>query len=128
MEIGECSTKKLIALVVDDANIERKVISHALRSHNFEIVEAINGKDAVDRVLFGETFDLVMMDRSMPVMDGVTATKKLREMGAKFKIIALTSDAEFKEAFEEAGADEFFIKPLDRKKLAEVLEKFKLIA
>ncbi|KAJ3682939.1 hypothetical protein LUZ60_013166 [Juncus effusus] len=122
MEIG------LRALVVDAMNIERTIIAHFLRNFNFEIVEAINGQDAVNRILSGEKFDLVMIDRSMPVMDGVTATMRLREMGAKFKIIALTSDGEFKDAFFEAGADEFFTKPLDPKKLVEALKRFALIA
>ncbi|KAJ3681231.1 hypothetical protein LUZ60_015720 [Juncus effusus] len=128
MEIGECSTRRLKALIVDDKNIERKINGRALRNLNFETVEAINGQDAVVRVLSGETFDLVIMDRSMPVMDGVTATKILREMGGKFKIIALTSDAEFKDEFTAAGADKFFTKPLDPKELEEALRKFELIA
>jgi CheY-like chemotaxis protein len=71
----------------------------------------------------GNSYDLVLMDKEMPVMDGHEATRQLRLMGVKTPIIALTGNAlqSDRELFFEAGVNDFQTKPLSRDKLVQLL-------
>ena len=71
-------------------------------------------------------FDLVIMDMQMPVMDGYTAARKLREQGYARPIIALTAHAMTDDAVKcvEAGCDDYASKPVNRQKLLELVSKY----
>ncbi|XP_073012723.1 two-component response regulator 24-like [Typha latifolia] len=114
----------LRALIVDDNRIERMMHTVLLRRFQVETTEAENGKDAVDHLVEGKTFDIILMDKDMPVMDGPEATRILRAMGFRAKIVGITADdsAEGKKAFMEAGLDEFLIKPLTVTKLTPLIQ------
>jgi CheY-like chemotaxis protein len=82
-------------LLVDDHPINRQVVSLFLRPFNMRIVEAVNGVEAL-AALERETFDVVLLDMHMPVMDGPTAVARIRASGqpwASIPVIALTADA-----------------------------------
>ncbi len=84
-----------------------------------------NGQQVVEQIAKG-SFDLVLMDMQMPVMDGIEATRILREQGHTLPIIALTANVmqKHREQFDEAGCDGFLGKPIDKKELRKLLKKY----
>jgi CheY-like chemotaxis protein len=85
------------------------ILRKVLQNLNLLCDEAENGQVAVDLHRQGKTYDLVLMDKEMPVMDGHQATRQLRMMGVKTPIIALTGNAmqSDRELFFEAGVNDF---------------------
>src|SRR6187401_1212112 len=82
-------------LVVEDNLDNRRILVYRLRRMgDFEIVEASNGEEALDRVRLDRP-DLIFMDLKMPVMDGWEATKQIRQLdlGRRIPIVALTAQA-----------------------------------
>ncbi|KAG6468799.1 two-component response regulator ORR41-like isoform X2 [Zingiber officinale] len=118
----------LSALLVEDNAIARVVVSKLMVEQGMALEEAENGKAAVESVKGGKSYDLILMDREMPVMDGHEATKQLRLLGVKAPIVALSADTQqcHKDLFLQAGADEFIEKPLTKDKLAQILTKYGL--
>jgi CheY-like chemotaxis protein len=80
----------LKVLVVDDAPDNVMLVSRMLRLAGAVVDGAANGREAVERAL-GGSYDAVLMDLQMPVMDGFEATAELRAAGCTFPIIALTA-------------------------------------
>ena len=114
-------------LVVEDYDDSRAFIKFLLETYGFDVLEATNGYEAVEAVR-QQAPDLVLMDISMPVMDGLTATKEIRaheENGVKVPIVALTAQSEgvSTSAF-EAGIDALLSKPLDFDDLKPVLVRY----
>ena len=101
-------------LVVDDGVENRQLVRVLLEEVGLLVSEAENGLIAVDRVAAG-SFDLVLMDMQMPVMDGQTATRRLRDSGCTLPIIALTANAMkgFERELEASGFSGFQTKPID---------------
>ena len=101
-------------LVVDDGVENRQLVRVLLEEVGLRVSEAENGQVGVDCVTAGH-FDLVLMDMQMPVMDGQTATRRLRELGYALPIIALTADAMkgFEKEVGASGFSGFLIKPID---------------
>ena len=116
-------------LLVDDNAMNRKVASAMLKMYHFKLAEADSGKAAIERVKHMK-YDMILMDHMMPEMDGVEATRIIRnecgENGQKAVIIALTANAlqGAREMYLENGFDDFLSKPFDRKQLQELLEKW----
>ncbi|PPD94472.1 hypothetical protein GOBAR_DD08510 [Gossypium barbadense] len=81
----------LSALVVDDSPLLRLLHDIHLKKYGLKVQVAENGKVAVDLFHLGASFDLVLMDKEMPVMNGVEATKELRAMGVTSMIVGVTS-------------------------------------
>ncbi|KAK1270529.1 Histidine kinase CKI1 [Acorus gramineus] len=117
------SKNKLLALVVDDNRVNRRILGMFLSKLGVDSQEAENGQQAVDIFLGGASFDIVFMDREMPVMDGLKATKMLRSIGVKTKIIGVSANNEKEEIaeFMASGINEFHTKPLDSVKLATII-------
>ncbi|KAF8007025.1 hypothetical protein BT93_K1128 [Corymbia citriodora subsp. variegata] len=86
-----------------------------------------NGKEAVEIHLSGKKFNLILMDRDMPVMNGIEATKKLRDMGIRSTIAGVSSHSFSgdRQEFIEAGLDDYHKKPLTVAKLLSVVSKIK---
>jgi len=115
-------------LVVEDHLINRKVCEAILQKLNCDFLFAENGQVAID-LLETETFDMVLMDCQMPVMDGYQATEKIRESGkpyAKIPIIALTANALSgdRERCLNAGMDDFLSKPFHLQGLRTIISKW----
>ena len=114
-------------LVVDDSSVIRKVARRILEDLNFEVLEAVDGQEALE--MCRESMpDSVFLDWNMPVMDGLEFLKALRseEEGAKPKVVFCTTEndvAHIAKAM-RAGANEYIMKPFDREiveaKFAEV--------
>jgi CheY-like chemotaxis protein len=101
-----------------------------LASLGYTVWLAENGQEAIDQVLKNDLrIDAILMDQSMPVKDGVMATKEIREMEAagtlsrRHPIIALTAvvSSQAQALFKSAGADDFLAKPLSLAKLEHTL-------
>jgi signal transduction histidine kinase/CheY-like chemotaxis protein/HPt (histidine-containing phosphotransfer) domain-containing protein len=100
-------------LVVEDGDTNRKLIELVLRRAGLEVVTSENGKLGFEAAL-AAPFDLILMDMQMPVMDGYTAARILRERGLKLPIIALTAHAMFgdEQKCRAAGCSGFMTKPI----------------
>ncbi len=102
-------------LVVDDNEINRILASKVLSKWGIEVDFAENGKIALDKVQ-QSTYDLILMDLHMPVMDGMEAAKAIRRLGGKYTklpIVALTASlfAHELETINECGMDGYVMKP-----------------
>jgi len=120
------ANKKL--LLVEDNVINQKVTTKILKKWGLQIDIAENGKIAVEKVK-KQNYDTVLMDLQMPVMDGIEATKNIRDLGGKYSnlpIIALTASAvlEIKQNAIKAGLDDFITKPFKPDHLFEKLTYF----
>jgi len=116
--------QKKIILVAEDVESNYKLIRYFLSGSNTEILRAFNGKEAVEKCLTISNIDLVLMDIKMPVMDGYTAVKLIREKNTTIPIIAQTAYADDKERAIECGCTGFISKPFDKKNLIKVLSEF----
>jgi len=109
-------------LVVDDGETNRKLITLVLRRAGIDVTTAENGQIAIE-LATADPFDVILMDMQMPVMDGYTATRTLRERGAKLPIIALTANAMRGEEDKctAAGCSGYLSKPVDANRLLRML-------
>jgi PAS domain S-box-containing protein len=109
-------------LVVDDGDENRELVQLVLGDVGLEVEQAENGQVGVDKAL-AESFDVILMDIQMPVMDGYTATARLREAGLDTPIIALTANAMkgFERECLDAGCTGYLTKPVDIDALIEKL-------
>jgi signal transduction histidine kinase/CheY-like chemotaxis protein len=121
--------KNLVILAVDDNKVNQLLSERVLKREGYKVIVAWNGQEALDS--FGmNKIDLVLMDLTMPVMDGLTAARAIRELETTVgrrpvPIIALTANALDEQRLEcfAAGMDEYLTKPLERKKLLNCIEK-----
>jgi two-component system, chemotaxis family, chemotaxis protein CheY len=113
-------------LVVDDSSAVRQSVSYVLDQAGYEIVQAVDGADAVTK-LDGSTFDLILTDVNMPNMDGIELTAKVRTLDAyKFTpIVVLTTESQESKmaAGKEAGATGWIVKPFNSEKLMQVVKR-----
>lgn len=112
-------------LVVEDDKVNQKLAQRLLKRKGYGITLVENGQEAVD-IYEDERFDLILMDIQMPVMNGLTATSKIREKAKVFiPIIALTAYAikGDREKFLKKGMDDYISKPIDIDDFYKVLEK-----
>jgi len=114
------------ALIVDDSNVMREMVSFTLRDAGFEVLEAVNGQDALTK-LEGQNVDVILTDLNMPVMDGITFIRNARGLTHTryIPILMLTteSQAEKKMLGKAAGATGWIVKPFDPSKLLTVIAK-----
>jgi two-component system chemotaxis response regulator CheY len=110
--------RKRRVLVVDDSTIVRRYVREALERAQFEVDEAFNGVEAMEKVLAGP-FDLLVVDVNMPKMDGYTFLRALRSRDAAISAIpALMTSTEAGQqdvdAAHAAGANYYLVKPVSR--------------
>ncbi|GLU03778.1 hypothetical protein SLE2022_209600 [Rubroshorea leprosula] len=113
------------ALVVDDNTVNQRIHRKLLDNLGIQSETVANGKEAVDVHISGKNFDLILMDLEMPIMNGIEATRKLREMGIRSMIAGVSTRSleEEKQEFMKAGLDDFQEKPLTVAKLVSILHK-----
>ncbi len=124
---GESVVKDLRILLAEDNLVNQKMTVRLLEKRGWTVKAADNGQIVLD-ILNKEDFDLILMDAQMPVLDGLEATKIIRDeekqTGKHIPIIALTAAAmeEDKKRCYAAGMDEYTTKPINMKKLYETIE------
>ena len=113
-------------LVVDDVGSNLYVAKGMMAPYGLKIETAASGFEAIEKIQNGNVYDIVFMDHMMPKMDGIEATKNIRDMGYTHKIVALTANALIgrEEMFLQNGFDAFIPKPLDSRKLDFVLNEY----
>jgi CheY-like chemotaxis protein len=113
-------------LLVEDNEVNQLVASKILGNAGFKVTIASDGSKAVD-IVQKESFDLVLMDIQMPVMDGLSATRAIREMGfAELPIVAMTAHAmsSDREVSLQAGMNDHVNKPINVTELFQALAKW----
>jgi CheY-like chemotaxis protein len=115
-----------VVLVVEDNVISYKLISAVLQQVKANVVHAPNGKEAIEICSTDQHFDLVFMDMQMPEVDGLAATRIIKQMRPELPVIATTANTydENAEACMQAGCDAFLAKPLQFKKMFELMQSF----
>ncbi len=119
-------------LLVEDKLMNQKLAQKILESKGWQVTIAENGKRAVELYQY-EEFDLILMDISMPVMDGMEATKQIRQWERhkrkkRIPIIAMTANAMIgdKEQYLGVGMDDYVSKPIARNELYRTIETYLL--
>jgi CheY-like chemotaxis protein len=116
-------------LVVEDNIINRRILSRKLGSLGFQIMEAKNGQEALNKFQNGK-IDCILMDQEMPVLDGNAATKRIRELekesDTRVPILGVTANvraAQKSEMF-EAGMDDIIHKPFRTEEIIAKINQF----
>ncbi len=124
------TVKNAKVLVVDDILVNLKVATGMLKRFGIIPTEVESGIAALNLIKHGERYDIIFMDHLMPEMDGIEATKLIREIEGCDKdnlcIIALSANAVYgmEEQFLASGMDDFLAKPMDNDKLGKMLLKW----
>ena len=116
-------------LLVEDNEMNRDMLSRRLARKGFEVIVAVDGQQGVDMAGAGaEAPDLVLLDMSLPVLDGWSAAKRLKANAetAAIPIISLTAHAMSSDRQKalDAGCDEYDTKPVDLKRLLGKIDAF----
>jgi CheY-like chemotaxis protein len=111
-------------LIVDDEEELRMILSEQLRHHGLEILEAANGLESLWQVKH-ERPDVIVLDLTMPRLDGIEALKRIHRFDPKIKVIVLTGseDPVQHQRARSFGASEVFTKPYDLEQLARMIAR-----
>jgi len=122
----EQHTTRPLLMVVDDLTDTRRLLGKLLKESGWRVVEAVNGRDALE-VAAQTQPALILMDLNMPVLDGFTATLRLRgvEGMRHVPVVAITAhdSEEFRAAARAVGCAEFVVKPIDFDRLTILMER-----
>ena len=112
-------------LIAEDTHMLQVLERRLLEELGLTVVTANNGAEAVEWAQ-QDHFDLILMDMQMPVMDGIEATRVLREGGYEAPVVALTANVmkKHRDAFEAAGCDGFLAKPFEKHELEGMLSEY----
>ncbi|UVC06940.1 response regulator [Rhizobium sp. TH2] len=113
-------------LTVDDSASIRLTTNVALSNAGYSVTEAINGAEGIQKATSG-SYDLIVTDLNMPVMDGLTMIRELRkipsQMGIPIIFLTTESDGSIKEQAKAAGATGWLTKPFDPENLVKIVRK-----
>ncbi len=114
-----------VILVVEDVDTNKLFFDAALRKTNAKIIWAMDGQEAVD-LFKANKIDLVLMDLQLPVKDGYTATREIKQINQDVPIIAQTAHVMSgeKEKCLDAGCSDYLSKPIRLNVLMETLSKY----
>ena len=124
--MDERSDARPTVLVVEDFEDNRFMIRRLLEMSGYRVVEAVNGQQAVETA-GRERPDIILMDLSLPMLDGLAATRRIREQGghSRVPIVAVSAhdSADFHAEALAAGCDEYVTKPIDFDHLVQLLNR-----
>ena len=116
---------RMRALVIDDSRAMRMILKRELVALGFEVFEAGDGQEALSRLAELGAVDVVLVDWTMPGMDGMTFVHQVRAEAAyeEMRVVMITSESDPAQIFHAlmAGVDEYATKPITREALAEKL-------
>ncbi len=128
MTQGNKISKDYTILIAEDEELNYVLLAATLRniSRQYTILRAENGKEAIEYCLANPLINLVFMDIKMPIVDGYTATKQIKNARPSLPVIAQTAYAstESREMAKDAGCDFFLAKPINMGMLCDVLEEY----
>lgn len=118
-------TKKINVLLVEDNHDNQELIALILKTSDFEVDIANDGEEAVNMAMTN-SYDVILMDMQMPVLDGYAATTQLRSHGYNKPIIALTAHAMKEDILntKKVGCNAHIAKPIDADKLLKIVQEF----
>jgi CheY-like chemotaxis protein len=111
-------------LIVDDVDVNRLLLNELLSDFNIDILEADNGKECINIFINNSDISLIFMDIQMPLMNGIEATKYIREnLNKDIPIIAVTaySTSEFRDI---SIFNDILLKPLNKKMISDTIKKY----
>ena len=112
-------------LIVDDSRTSRKMLRNILESNGHEIIdEAVNGQEGVQKFQALKP-DVVTLDITMQVVDGVEALKMIKALDPESKVVMVTAAGQKNKMIEciKAGANEFLTKPFEQQEIVDVINK-----
>ena len=113
------------ALVIDDSRAMRSILRGILTSLDFDVVEAADGRQAVDILTKDRNFNLALVDWNLPEMSGLEVVIEVRKDPglAGMPLLMVTTETEFERVTQalQAGANEYIMKPFDREMLLDKL-------
>jgi len=126
----EVGLKNKVLLVEDDES-NREMLTRRLQHRGYHVVTAVDGMDALERALAEEP-SLILMDMSLPVLDGLAATRQLKStpLLRNIPVIALTahSGLEDRDRARQAGCDDYDTKPIEFDRLERKMEELLRLA
>jgi len=113
-------------LIADDDFLNFELLKLILRNTNVSITHFTDGQAVIDHINGNNNCDIIIMDIQMPILDGISATIKLREMGVKAPIVALTAlnTISEKSKYEKYGFNEIVEKPVRKEMFLKMIEKY----
>ncbi len=117
--------RSLRILVADDTRTNRIILEDLLREAGHDVVCVEDGAQAVKTLEEDRSFDLLLTDISMPIMDGYTVARKLRESGSKIPVVAITAHVleEEQAKMKDAGMNDILFKPIRPENIDKVLKR-----
>ncbi len=118
----------LSILVAEDNPMNRKLVHQILTKRGHSVTATSNGKEAIEEFqqqrMSGNSYDIILLDHEMPVMDGIEASKRIREIDPQVPIISMSgsSSPELEQLQKENGITQWIIKPFKVKQLLRVVE------
>lgn len=124
--MADKSDSRPVVLVVEDFEDNRFMMRRLLEMSGYRVVEAVNGNQAVEYAV-SERPDIILMDLSLPQLDGLAATRRIREQNGlgKVPIVAVSAhdSADFHAEALAAGCNEYVTKPIDFDQLVQLLDR-----
>ena len=129
----EATLEGMCILVVEDNKLNMEIVEYMLKEKGVTVIKAMNGKIAFELFRASEpgTFDMILMDIMMPVMDGLEATRQIRALrrpdAATVPILAMSANAFTDDVVRslEAGMNDHLSKPLEFRKMMEIIAKYR---
>lgn len=129
LQIQEQPRSRYSVLVVEDNPTNQMVIKLILTRQGHQVFIASNGEEAIGFIeRDSDSIDIILMDVSMPVMDGLTTTKYMREANIQTPIVALTAHTSVEDRFSclDVGMNDFVTKPVRTKEITEAIDRLML--
>jgi len=121
-------TKKLTAMVVEDEAVANELLSSTFKNFFSEVTSAFDGKEAL-KLYEEKAPDIVFVDIIMPEMDGIELSRRIKEMNPNQIVIVISASNDIQKISEsiEIGVNSFIQKPIDTKKIIELLDNITVL-
>ena len=118
---------KLLILIADDSRLLRKKLHEELNRHGCEVIEAVNGKEAITFVLERSEIDGVILDIVMPIVGGIEALEFIREVAPNLPVVMLSSMNTPQKLMKclKMGAIDFIQKPYTREQISRTIDRLR---